>query len=319
MTRDNGGINMATMSIIVPCYNEEESIQFFYDAMKELSQQLSKIDTELSMEYIFIDDGSRDKTYQKLSALHEIDSQVKCISFSRNFGKEAAIFSGLRASNGDCVVVMDADLQHPPETIIEMYAKWQEGYEVVEGIKTNRGKESIFHKMFANSFYNIMSKLIGVNMNNTSDFKLLDRKVVKILSELHEKDTFFRALSYWVGFKSTTVHYEVQERVAGTTKWSFTSLIRYAVKNIIAFSYAPLKLISFLGCIILLCGAIFGIDAIVSYMKGTAESGYPTLIFMITIATGGIMLSLGIVGTYIAKIYEQVKDRPQYIIGDKKE
>ena len=307
---------MSTISIIVPCYNEEESIHFFYDAMLDLGK---KLPTDVEMEYLFIDDGSRDKTYQKLTELHEKDSRVKCISFSRNFGKEAAIFSGLRASTGDCVVVMDADLQHPPETIIEMYAKWTEGYEVVEGIKTNRGRESIFHKMFANSFYNIMSKLIGVNMNNTSDFKLLDRKVVKVLSELHEKDTFFRALSYWVGFKSTTVHYEVQERVAGTTKWSFTSLIRYAVKNIIAFSYAPLKLISVLGCLILILGGFFGIDAVVSYFRGTAESGYPTLICMITVATGGIMLSLGIVGTYIAKIYEQVKDRPQYIIGDKKE
>ncbi|MDD2972487.1 MAG: glycosyltransferase family 2 protein [Lachnospiraceae bacterium] len=306
---------MSVLSIIVPCYNEEESIHFFYEAMKELEQDLPG----LEMEYLFIDDGSKDKTYEKLSELHERDNRVKCISFSRNFGKEAAIFSGLRAANGDCVVVMDADLQHPPKTIVEMVAKWREGYEVVEGIKTNRGRESVFHKLFANSFYNIMSKLIGVNMNNTSDFKLLDRKVVKILSGLHEKDTFFRALSYWVGFKTTSVHYEVQERVAGTTKWSFTSLLRYAVKNIIAFSYAPLKLISVLGFLILGFGVALGVDAIVSYLRGTAQSGYPTIICMIVLATGGIMLSLGIVGTYIAKIYEQVKDRPQYIIGDRKD
>lgn len=304
-----------TMSIIVPCYNEEESIEYFYEAMKDLEKELP----EVLLEYIFVDDGSKDKTYRKLSELHAKDEKVKCISFSRNFGKEAAIFSGLRASGGDCVVVMDADLQHPPKTIVEMYAKWKEGYEVVEGIKLNRGKESIFHKCFANTFYNIMSKMMGVNMQNTSDFKLLDKKVVGVLGDLHEKDTFFRALSYWVGFKSTSVHYEVQERVAGTTKWSVISLARYACKNMIAFSYAPLNFIMMLGMIVVVIGAIFGIDAFASFLHGNTTDGYPTLIFLLVMSTGVIMISLGIVGVYIAKIYEQVKDRPQYIIEDKKE
>lgn len=310
---------MATMSIIVPCYNEEESIHFFYDAMLELEKKLIEIKEETQMEYVFIDDGSKDRTYQKLTELHTKDNRVKCISFSRNFGKEAAIFSGLRAATGDCVVVMDADLQHPPMTVAEMYEKWNEGYEVVEGIKINRGKESIFHKLFANTFYGLFSKLIGVDMNNTSDFKLLDRKVVDVLAGLKERDTFFRALSYWVGFKSTSVHYEVQERVAGTTKWSFFALIKYACQNMISFSYAPLRLIMVLGIIAIIIGVVFGIDAVVSFLHGRAQSGYPTLIVMLIVSTGGIMLSLGIVGIYIAKIYEQIKDRPQYIIGDKKE
>ncbi len=306
---------MAKMSIVVPCYNEEESIGFFYQAMLELEKTLTKID----MEYIFIDDGSKDRTYMRLSELHEKDNRVKCISFSRNFGKEAAIFSGLRAASGDCVVVMDADLQHPPETIVDMFQQWEEGYEVVEGIKINRGKESVMHRLLANSFYGMFSKLIGIDMNNTSDFKLLDRKVVDVLAGLHERDTFFRALSYWVGFKSTSVYYEVQERVAGTTKWSFFSLIRYAFQNMISFSYAPLRFIMGLGIVTILTGIIFGADALISYFHGNAQSGYPTLIFMLIISTGGIMLSLGIVGIYIAKIYEQIKNRPQYIIGDKKE
>lgn len=306
---------MATMSIVVPCYNEEESIGFFYEAMIELEKSLTKID----MEYIFIDDGSKDRTYARLSELHEKDNRVKCISFSRNFGKEAAIFSGLRAAAGDCVVVMDADLQHPPKTIIDMYEQWKAGFEVVEGIKINRGKESILHRWFANSFYGLFSKLIGIDMNNTSDFKLLDRKVVDVLAGLQERDTFFRALSYWVGFKSISVHYEVQERVAGTTKWSFFSLIRYAFQNMISFSYAPLRFIMGLGIFTILIGIIFGVDALISFIHGNAQSGYPTLIFMLIISTGGIMLSLGIVGIYIAKIYEQIKNRPQYIIGDKKE
>lgn len=306
---------MATMSIVVPCYNEEESIGFFYEAMQELEKSLNGID----MEYIFIDDGSKDRTYARLSELHEKDSRVKCISFSRNFGKEAAIFSGLRAAAGDCVVVMDADLQHPPKTVISMYEQWKSGFEVVEGIKINRGKESILHRWLANSFYGLFSRLIGIDMNNTSDFKLLDRKVVDVLAGLQERDTFFRALSYWVGFKSTSVYYEVQERVAGTTKWSFFSLIRYAFQNMISFSYAPLRFIMGLGMVTIVIGIIFGVDALISFIHGNAQSGYPTLIFMLIISTGGIMLSLGIVGIYIAKIYEQIKNRPQYIIGDKKE
>lgn len=306
---------MATMSIIVPCYNEEESIDFFYHAMVELEQTL----TEIDMEYVFIDDGSRDKTYARLVELHEKDNRVKCISFSRNFGKEAAIFSGIRAAAGDCVVVMDADLQHPPKTIITMYEQWKAGFEVVEGIKINRGKESLLHRWFANSFYGMFSKLIGIDMNNTSDFKLLDRKVVDVLAGLQERDTFFRALTYWVGFKSTSVYYEVQERVAGTTKWSFFSLIRYACQNMISFSYAPLRFIMGFGMLTILIGIIFGVDALISFIHGNAQSGYPTLIFMLIISTGGIMLSLGIVGIYIAKIYEQIKNRPQYIIEDKKE
>lgn len=306
---------MCTMSIVVPCYNEEESIDFFYQAMKELQKKLEKVKLEL----IFIDDGSKDRTYQKLTKLHEKDDTVKCISFSRNFGKEAAVFSGLRAATGDCCVVMDADLQHPPETVIEMYRQWQNGYEVVEGIKLNRGKESKLHKWFADAFYGLLSKIIGINMKNTSDFKLLDRKVVTVLANLKERDTFFRALSYWVGFKSTSVYYEVQERVAGTTKWSFFSLLSYAVKNLISFSFAPLYFIITIGIVILLLGAVLGIDALISFFNGAAVGGYPTLVFLILIATGGIMLSLGIVGIYIAKIYEQIKERPQYIITDKKE
>lgn len=305
---------MSKMSIVVPCYNEEESIAHFYKAMKELQSSMQDVELEL----IFVDDGSKDATYQSLIALHEKDACVKCMSFSKNFGKEAAIFAGLREASGDCCVVMDADLQHPPETIPKMYQKWQEGFEVVEGIKTNRGSESVMHRWYAGLFYGLIGKMIGMNMNNSSDFKLLDRKVVDVLSALRERDTFFRALSFWVGFRSTQVYYEVQERVAGTTKWSFFSLLSYAVKNLIAFSFAPLYLIMIIGIIFLLLGIGFGIDALISYLQGGAAGGYPTLVFLIILSTGGIMLSLGIVGVYIAKIYEQIKERPQYIIKDKR-
>lgn len=306
---------MNRISIVVPCYNEEETIDYFYTAMTALGEKLD--DAEL--EIILVDDGSKDRTYEKMCALHERDARIKCISFSRNFGKEAAIFSGLRAGNGDCFVVMDADLQHPPETILQMYGYWKEGYEVVEGIKESRGKESKPHKWLAGLFYDAISGIMHVDMRNSSDFKLLDKKVAMAVCSLTEKNTFFRALTYWVGFRSTTVSYEVQERVAGKTKWSYWKLGKYALRNLISFSNAPLQIVTVLGFLFLLIGAIWGADAVVSFFQGKAVGGYPSLVLLIIIATGGIMVSLGIIGAYIAKIYDEIKDRPQYIIREKKD
>lgn len=305
---------MKKVSIVVPCYNEEESLEVFYQNILLLWEKVEKYDLEI----VFIDDGSKDATYDKMCQLHENDERIKCISFSRNFGKEAAIFSGLRQAGGDVCVVMDADLQHPPITIIEMLKEWENGYEVVEGVKMDRGKEGVIHGWFAKSFYRLMSWMIGFDMRNSSDFKLMDRKVVDSLGQMKEKDTFFRALSYWVGYKSTTVNYEVQNRVAGTTKWSGKALLKYAIKNLLSFTYAPLYIIAVLGGLLLLVGMLLGVDAVISYLKGQAVSGYPTLIIMLLLATGAIMCSLGIIATYLAKMYEEIKGRPQYIISKKR-
>ena len=300
------------MSIIVPCHNEESTIDLFHAAMMQLASNMQ----EVTFEYIFIDDGSKDKTFHKISALHESCSNVKGLSFSRNFGKEAAIFAGLHAATGDCCVVMDADLQHPPESIPEMYHLWKQGYDIIEGIKSKRGKESVVHGLFARTFYALMSKLMGIDMSDSSDFKLLDRKVIDTLCQLQERNTFFRALTFWAGYKSTSITYEVQERVAGTTKWSAKSLMKYALRNLVSFSYVPLYFISVIGFFILAFGLFLGIDALITFAHGTAIDGYPSLILMLTLSTGGIMLSLGIVGIYIAKIYDEIKQRPQYIIRD---
>lgn len=304
---------MKKISILVPCYNEQSCIEPFY---AEIIATLKKIQN-VTYELLFVDDGSIDSTYEKITALHKKDKRVKCISFSRNFGKEAALFSGLRAVTGDCVVVLDADLQHPPATIVEMYKKWQEGFDIVEGTKTTRGKESPVHTLFSKLFYQMISKAVGMDMMNSSDFKLLDRKVIDQLASLKERNTFFRALSFWVGFKRTSVNYEVQDRVSGKSKWSFKSLFRYALNNVFCFTDAPLKLISKAGILFLLIGLIIGIDALVSHIRGVAASGYPTLIFIIFFASGCILFSLGIIGIYIAKIYDEVKSRPQYIVGKK--
>ena len=237
--------------------------------------------------------------------------------FSRNFGKEAGLFAGIRNVTGDCAVILDADLQHPPIVIKEMISKWKEGYEVVEGVKTDRGKESLIHKLFCKVFYGMISKAVGMDMKNSSDYKLLDKKVVAELAKLKERNTFFRALSFWVGFNKTTVYYEVAERNAGESKWSTKSLIKYAINNVICFSYTPLHIITFLGICFFLIAFIVIVDALISFAKGTAASGFPTLVVLLLIGFGAVMLSLGVIGVYIAQIYDELKGRPQYIIGEK--
>jgi len=215
---------MALMSVVIPSYNEEANVA-------RAAEVIGKTLREAGIEYelVFVSDGSKDTTFAIVKELSEQDVHVQGIQFSRNFGKEAAVFAGLEVAKGDCVAVIDCDLQHPPATLVEMYKLWEEGYEVVEGIKSSRGKESLIHKMFVGIFYGIMSKLMKLDMNATSDFKLMDRKVVDALLALTEKNTFFRALSFWVGFRSTSVSFEVQERVAGESKWSFMGLVKYAI------------------------------------------------------------------------------------------
>lgn len=304
---------MSLLSIIVPCYNEEAVVEEFY---KVASEELKELPME--KEFVFIDDGSKDKTLEILRKLCEEHDDVHYASFSRNFGKEAAIFAGLHEAKGDAAVVIDADLQHPPKTIYDMYDMWTKGYEVIEGIKTSRGKESIFHKMLAGGFYKMISSQMGMDMNNSSDFKFLDRKVVDVLCNLKERNTFFRALSFWVGFNVATVEYEVAERAGGKSKWSFTSLVKYALRNLVSFSFAPLYSIITIGFIFLIVGVVLTVDAVVDYINGVAVAGYPTLLILTVIATACILISVGIIGVYVAKVYDEIKERPQFIVRERK-
>lgn len=303
---------MSLLSIVVPCYNEEESLDTFYQTVRATLKPL-----KMDIEYVFVDDGSKDGTLSKLKELRKADSQVHYISFSRNFGKEAAIFAGLRETNGDAAVVLDADLQHPPSVILEMAALWEEGYEVIEGKKSNRGRESFLHKLMAATFYKMISGFIKMDMNDSSDYKFMDRKVVDVLCSLKERNTFFRALSFWTGFRTTAIHYEVQERVAGTTKWSPVALVKYACNNLISFTFAPLYMIVTVGLLFFVIGVILAIDAVVDHYMGIAVAGYPTLLVLLVIATGCVMFSIGVIGIYIAKIYDEIKERPQYIIRER--
>ncbi len=298
------------LSVILPSYNEEKMIAKATERMAEILQP-EKIDYEL----LFIDDGSRDNTWAQINEAAAKDSHVVGVHFSRNFGKEAAMFAGLEQAKGNCCVVIDCDLQHPPEKIVEMYRLWEQGYEVVEGIKEDRGEESGLHKFAANSFYGLISKATGMDMSSSSDFKLLDRKVVDTLNSLPERNVFFRALSFWVGYKKTSVSYCVQERTEGVSKWSTKSLIKYALTNISSFSSAPLHIVTVLGFIMLAVAFVLGIIALVQKISGVALGGFTTVILLLLFSASVIMISLGIIGYYIARIYDEIKGRPRYIIS----
>lgn len=301
---------MALLSIVLPAYNEEQNIANTSKVLRELLEE-NGIDYEL----VFISDGSRDGTFDQIQKAAAENPRIRGAEFSRNFGKEAGIFAGLKMAAGDAVIVMDCDLQHPPEAIPEMWHKWQDGAEVVEGIKSGRGRESVGHKLSAGLFYRIMSMLIKMDMTASSDFKLLDRRVVDVMLELPERNTFFRALSFWTGFRTETVRYEVQERQYGESKWSFWSLMRYAVSNATSFSTLPLQLVTVMGTVSILFSLVLAVQTLVKFLMGDAVEGFTTVILLILIIGGFLMLSLGIIGHYIARIYEEVKGRPKYIIS----
>ena len=299
------------LSVIIPAYNEEAMIE---KAASVISNVLAN--AEITCELVFVDDGSKDETWQKIMAISSNHSIVRGIHFSRNFGKEAAIMAGLTEATGDCCVVIDCDLQHPPEKIVEMYRLWEQGYEIIEGQKSSRGTEGKLHQFAAKTFYSVISAATGFDMANASDFKLLDRKAVNVIINMHEKNAFFRALSAWVGFNTAAVEFDVQEREAGESKWSTLSLVRYALSNISSFSTAPMQIVTVLGVIMLVISLLLSGIALVQKIYGQALEGFTTVILIQLFSSSIIMISLGVIGYYIAKIYEEIKGRPRYIIAE---
>jgi dolichol-phosphate mannosyltransferase len=297
------------LSLVIPAYNEEQCIKHAYNVIQSLLAE-----NNIEGEFIFVDDGSTDKTYETIKELSSQKENIVGLHFSRNFGKESAISAGLAAVSGDCAVVIDCDLQHPPEKIIEMYHLWEEGYEIVEGIKKERGQEKKLHGFAAKIFYSVISRMAGFDMANSSDFKLLDRKVIDVINKMPERG-FFRAISFWVGYNKATVEYDVKERVEGESKWSTRGLVKYALSNISSYSTAPMQTVTVLGIVMLIISVIFGVWALIDKIIGRALEGMTTVI-IITIFIGSIiMISLGIIGYYIARIYEEIKGRPKYIIS----
>ncbi len=297
------------LSVIIPAYNEEKCIKSAHATIHSLLTE-----NNIDGEFIFVDDGSSDQTYKIINELSLEEENIVGLHFSRNFGKESAISAGLAAASGSCAVVIDCDLQHPPEKIIEMYRLWEQGYEIVEGIKKARGQEKKMYSIGAKFFYSVISRMAGFDMANSSDFKLLDRKVIDVLNKMPERG-FFRAISYWVGYNKATVEYDVRERVEGQSKWSATGLVKYALSNISSYSTAPMQTVTVLGFVMLIISVIFGVWALIDKIIGRALEGMTTVI-IITIFIGSIiMISLGIIGYYIARIYEEIKGRPKYIIS----
>ena len=308
---------MALISVIVPAFEEENNI---VPTAESIAGALDG--TGLDLELIFVDDGSRDHTWDRIRECSAADPRVRGIRFSRNYGKEAAIFAGLEAAKGDCCVVMDGDGQHPASVLPEMVSLWKQGFEVVEGVKKDRGRESAVHTAAAGIFYRWISRAAGLDLSRASDYRLLDRKVVDALNRLPERNVFFRALSGWLGFRRTTVEFSVAERKTGESKWSTRALIRYALSNITSFTSAPLHIVTVLGLVMLAVSVIFGLIALVQKFTGRALGGFTTVI-LLQLFTGSIlMISLGIIGYYIGRIYEEIKGRPRFVIteecGDKK-
>ena len=299
------------LSIILPSYNEEDNIENAYQKIRSILQP-EHIDFEL----VYVNDGSKDKTFEQICQLTEKvkDARIVGVSFARNFGKEAAVFTGLEQASGDVCVVMDCDMQHPPETLIEMYRLWEQGYEIIEGVKRSRGKENVVYKGFAKLFYSLISRSTGIDMYRSSDFKMLDRKVVDEYIKLPERNIFFRALSSWLGFKSTTVEFDVKERSSGTSKWSVKSLVKYAIGSITSFTTAPMQLITVMGVVFFIFAFVLGVQSLVKWGLGYSLEGFTTVILLILITGSLIMMSLGIIGYYLARIYEEIKGRPRSIV-----
>ncbi len=298
------------LSVIIPAYNEQENIEKTAQTIYGILEK-----ENIPCEIIFVDDGSRDDTWKIIDRLTEENDSIRGLKFSRNFGKEGALFAGLGACTGDCAVFIDCDLQHPPELIPEMYELWKQGYEVVEAVKASRGKESLLYKMFAKGFYRLMKNSANVNLDRASDYKLLDRKAIDALNEMPERLTFFRALSSWVGFKTAQIEFNVAPRNAGTTKWSFKKLLKFALNNITSFTNLPLQIITGTGAVFFIFAVVLAIQTLVRYFGGTADNGFTTVI-LVTLITGSfIMLGLGVIGYYMAKIYEEIKFRPRYIVS----
>lgn len=299
------------LSVIIPAYNEQENIANTAAVISGILDA-EKIDFEI----VFADDGSKDGSWEEICRLNSEDPRVRGFRFSRNFGKEGAIFAGLKAAEGDCAVLIDCDLQHPPELIPRMYRMWESGAEVVEARKSSRGRESVFHKLFAKGFYRLMRSSSGINLDGASDFKLLDRRVVDALNEMPERVTFFRALSGWVGFRTEHIEFDVKPRSAGKTKWNYKKLLVFGINSVTSFTNFPMHIITVIGVIFGVFAMVMGIQTLVNYFGGRAADGFTTVILLVLILGACLMIGIGIMGFYLSKIYEEIKRRPRYIISE---
>jgi predicted glycosyltransferase len=307
---------MKKISVVIPMYCEEEVADICY---KRVVNNLKKLSDKYSYEIIFINDGSKDSTLEILKKIASNDDNVKIISFSRNFGHQAAVTAGIRNVTGDVVIIMDADLQDPPELFNGMIEKWEEGYEVVYGKRRTREGESIFKLLTAKMFYNTLNKLSEIEIpKDTGDFRLVDRKVIDVIATLPEHNKFLRGLFSWVGFNQYPYEYNRVNRVAGKTKYPFKKMFKLATDGILSFSVKPLKIVGAIGIFSVIVSIIILIYSIVSYMfkLNSLTPGWTSIMCTMTFIGGIILISLWMIGEYIARIYEESLGRPEYIIDE---
>lgn len=304
------------ISVIVPMYNEEAVIPATYSRLKEVLDGLKE-----NYEIIFINDGSRDRTRDMLMEICEKDKTVKLIDFARNFGHQVAITAGMDYAAGECMVIIDGDLQDPPELIPKMMELWRQGYDVVYGKRISRQGETIFKKVTAKIFYRLLRSLTDVNIPvDTGDFRLIDRRVCEALKQLPERSRYVRGLMSWVGFKQTPIEFERSERYAGETKYPLKKMLKLAMDGIMSFSYKPLKLSSWLGSLLSVFSFVYLIIVLLQkiFFPESAQSGWASLIAVSLFFNGITLLMLGIIGEYIGRIYDEAKGRPLYIISELK-
>ncbi len=309
---------MKVLSIVVPCYNEEKALPYFYDEINKISKDMGR-KYRLEFEFVFVDDGSKDNTTNILKNMADSDSRVKFISFSRNFGKEAALLAGLQYSSGDYTAVMDADLQDPPEMLIDMYeALTNEDYDCAAARRVTRKGEPKIRSWFAKKFYKIINRISNADIEDGArDFRLMKRCVVDAILSMKEYNRFSKGIFGWVGFKTKWIDYENVKRVAGDTKWSFTKLLLYSIDGIVAFSTIPLSVAAFFG--ILFCFIAFVMILVIitkTLIWGDPVAGYPSMVCIIFLLSGVQLFTIGILGQYIAKTYMETKHRPQFIIRE---
>ena len=299
------------ISILIPCYNESASLPLLYDELMQVVHNQS----DYAWEILFVNDGSKDNTIEIIKQLRAKDERICYVDLSRNFGKEKAMLAGFDYVTGDCMIIMDADLQHPPDAIPKMLQEWENGYDDVYGKRVSRGKESWLRKTFSLLFYTLLQKLTRVEvLQNVGDFRLLDRSCINVLKQLREQERYTKGMFSWIGFAKKEVEFETQDRIAGQSSWSYKQLVNLAIEGITSFTIAPLKISTFIGIIVALLAFIYMIYVVIrTILYGDPVQGYPTLIIVILFLGGLQLLALGIIGEYLGRIFNETKKRPTYI------
>lgn len=307
---------MKKVTILIPCYNEEQSLPLLYEQLAALTDNHPEYDWEI----LFVNDGSKDNTILLIKQLSQKDNRIAYVDLSRNFGKEAAMLAGFDYATGDCMVIMDADLQHPPHLIPEMLQHWEAGYDDVYAKRTTRGKESWLRKNLSLLYYKLLQKTTRVEiLQNVGDFRLLDRKCIDTLKQLRESERYTKGMFCWIGFNKKEIEFEQGDRVAGETSWNYLSLFNLAIEGITSFTIAPLRLSTMMGIIVSIIAFIYMCVIITkTIIWGEDVQGFPTLMVVILFLGGVQLLSLGIIGEYLGRIFHETKNRPVYVVKEYK-